>query len=45
VPVDRGGGVTPPPVLETTDLGADETTTALALLALLPACWERAPLR
>jgi hypothetical protein len=37
---DGAGGTTPAPELTASGLDPDETTTALALLALVPVCWE-----
>ena len=38
--LDAGGGTTEPPDIATVGLDAGEETTALALLALVSACWE-----
>lgn len=38
--VDLGGGTTPAPEIVATGLEPEETTTALALLALIDGCWE-----
>lgn len=40
--LDAGGGVAGPVPIAAHDLAPDEATTALALLALVPACWEDA---